>query len=112
MAAETAAGGSPPCPLCGSTAVWHRCRGAELAAGSDADHDRRMELASEVAYLRDELDGVQERFGRVLEQVRTLPGGEAVYQHRRLPRHPARPGHGRRLGRRRMAGRGGDVPGG
>jgi hypothetical protein len=25
------AGPQPPCPLCGSTATWHRCLGAELA---------------------------------------------------------------------------------
>ena len=72
-------GGSPPCPLCGSTAVWHRCLGAELPAGGDTA-DRRIDLASEVADIREELVELQTRFERVMQDVRRLPGGDWLYQ--------------------------------
>ncbi len=75
-----AAGGSPPCPLCGSTAVWHRCVGAELPAPRDADQGRRIELAGEVADIRDELAALQDRFSRVMDHVRRLSGGDWLYQ--------------------------------
>ena len=75
-----AAGGSPPCPLCGSTAVWHRCLGAELPPPRDADQDRRIELASEIADIRDELAELQTPFERAMQDVRRLPGGDWLYQ--------------------------------
>lgn len=68
------------CPLCGSTAVWHRCMGAELPAPKDADAERRIDLAIEVADIREELADLQTRFERVMGDVRRLPGGEMVWQ--------------------------------
>jgi hypothetical protein len=68
------------CPLCGSTAVWHRCLGAELPPEPDPERDRRTELASEVADIREELAELQTRFERVMQDVRRLPGGDWLYQ--------------------------------
>jgi hypothetical protein len=67
------------CPLCGSTAVWHRCLGAELPPDG-ASADRRIDVASEVADIRDGLADLQSRFERVMEDVRRLPGGEMIWQ--------------------------------
>jgi hypothetical protein len=67
------------CPLCGSTAVWHRCLGAELPPDDDTA-DRRIDLASEIADIRAGLAELQTRFERVMDDVRRLPGGEMVWQ--------------------------------
>ena len=40
----------------------------------------RVELAAEVAEIREELAALQERFYVVMREVRSLPGGEQVYQ--------------------------------
>ncbi|CAN5749410.1 hypothetical protein BH23CHL7_BH23CHL7_17200 [soil metagenome] len=71
-------GEQPPCPLCGSTATWHRCLGAELPAADQSAE--RIDLAAEVAEIRDEMAGVQARFERVMQDVRQLPGGDWLYQ--------------------------------
>ena len=40
----------------------------------------RIDLACEVAEMREELGELQERFYRVMEDVRRLPGGDWLYQ--------------------------------
>lgn len=65
----------PPCPLCGSTASWHRCLGAELPARDDD----RIDLAAEVAEIRSGLADLQERFYRVMQAVRGMPRGDWLY---------------------------------
>jgi hypothetical protein len=94
--------GQPPCPLCGSTAVWHRCLGAELPPEPDADRDRRIELASQVADIREELRELGVRFERVMRDVRRLPGGEWLWQ--RVDAYP-----GTRLDRDMGAGQDADA---
>jgi hypothetical protein len=45
-----------------------------------ADTHDRVELAAEVAEIREELASLQERFYEVMREVRSIPGGEQVYQ--------------------------------
>lgn len=40
----------------------------------------RSDLATVVADIREALTELQERFGRVMEDVRRLPGGDWLYQ--------------------------------
>jgi hypothetical protein len=42
--------------------------------------DLARSLATEVADIRDELAALQERFARVMDDVRRLPGGEMTWQ--------------------------------
>jgi hypothetical protein len=46
----------------------------------------RTDLAAEVADIREALAELQERFGRVMEDVRRLPGGDWLY--RRVGAYP------------------------
>ena len=39
----------------------------------------RVDLAAEVAEIREGLDELQERFERVMQDVRRLPGGDWLY---------------------------------
>ena len=48
--------------------------------------DHRIELAAEIAEIRDELADLQERLYRVMDQVRRLPDGE--WQHQRIDAYP------------------------
>jgi hypothetical protein len=43
------------------------------------DHDRRIDLASEVADIRYELAELQTRFEQVMQDVRRLHGGDWLY---------------------------------
>ena len=61
--------------------------------------DHRTLLASEVADISEGLTELQERFARVMRDVRALPGGEIVYQ--RVDAYP-----GSRLDRDMGAGKG------
>jgi hypothetical protein len=59
----------------------------------------RTDLVIEAAVIRDELEGLGERFRRLMEEVRLLPGGEFIWQ--RVDAYP-----GTRLDRDVGAGKG------
>ena len=48
--------------------------------------DLARSLATEVSTIREELAGLQERFSRVMRDVRRLPGGE--FQYQRIDAYP------------------------
>ncbi len=61
------------------------------------------DLGDEVADIREELTALQDRFERVMQERPPPAGwGHGLASSGRLPGGPARPGHGRRQGRRRL----------